>query len=194
MSSKSNNQLDDDEVSDLDDDVDENENTIDWFEEEDEAPLEENVVFVEEKPKITDPYLLANIDLYHALCDVEDLNFEVLDLEKQTELMKTLRISTQKPGETIFSEDEEDSTSLYFVVASERTAKVAEVELLRKSEDKANLTRLRRGHLFGHNFFRTKQAVRILFLLGFKLIVLFYALYSYWLVCCIRVLNIKRSL
>jgi hypothetical protein len=155
--------LDDDELSDLDDDVIENDNTVDWFEEEDELPDEVVEVAPKEvKAKITDPFLLANIDLYHALCEMEDVNFVSLEYSKQVELMNSLKIRHYKPGEVIFEEDDPISTALYIVVASDRTAKVAEVEIMRNSEDKLTkvLSRMRRGHFFGQKYFLTKQQVR----------------------------------
>jgi len=49
----------------------------------------------------------------------------------------------------------------YFVVSSEETAKIAEVEVVIKTSDGVEkaLTRLLRGQLFGQKFFLTKITV-----------------------------------
>ena len=111
---------------------------------------------------ITDPYFLANLDTYYALCDMEDLNFEQLEYTKQVDLIGTLVIEYYSPGDEIFCEDDPQYQPLYIVVASIRTQKIAEVEMIRKSEDKLTkiVTRIRRGQYFGQKFFLHKQAVR----------------------------------
>lgn len=153
---------DEDELSDLDDDdVEDNEDTSDWLNEKDDPPLEQSVRVTPEKVKITDPFFVQHIDLYHALLDMEDLMFSTLEYSKQVELIQSVVMLEFSPGQELIEEGHVEDQSFFIVVASEATVKVAEVELITKTEDKDSTSarRLKRGQIFGHKFFISKQSV-----------------------------------
>jgi hypothetical protein len=72
-------------------------------------------------------YINENLDLFYALYEVGDLDFESMPMERQEELMRTLVIEKYEPGKYIVSDFDESGDAL-FVVASEATKKVEEVE------------------------------------------------------------------
>jgi hypothetical protein len=153
--------FDEDEMSDFDDEDYDNEPTTDWCEEPDEPYEEVEKAPVIEKPKITDPFLLENIDTYMALLDNEDLNFDKMEYAHQVDMIKSLEITNYGRGEVVCHDDDVDAVPFYIIIASEKTAKVAEVEVIRKSEDKSSkvVSRIKRGQVVGQKFFLYKQAV-----------------------------------
>jgi hypothetical protein len=154
---------DDDELSDFDDDILDNEDTTNWLDDEDD---EEEIDYSKVQPVIhkivpTNTFLISHIDTFYALSEMEDLNFNHLPLHEQSTLIDSIKVSTYKPGDFIFKEDDIDSTQLFIVIATEDTAKYAEVEILKKIDEEQKLiTRLRRGHVFGHKYFLFKELVR----------------------------------
>jgi hypothetical protein len=164
MSNKQRSQsIDEDEMSDFDDDDYENEATTDWCEEEDEPYEEVEKAPVVEKIKVTDPFLLEHIDTFMALLDNEDLNFDKIEYHRQVEMIKSLDITTYQHGEVVCNDDDVDAVPFFIIIATEKTAKVAEVEVIRKSEDKQSkvVSRIKRGQVVGQKFFLYKQAVRV---------------------------------
>jgi hypothetical protein len=152
--------------SDLSDD-DDNVPVSAWLDEEDDpepTPIKPVVV---EEPKIDvvhkPPYIVAHLDLFYALCEVDDWEFEKLSDEQQEEIMKTLVVETFNAGDKIIVEGD-TGNDLFIVVASEATADFAEVEVVTLNQQLALgtevfLTRLRRGQYFGQKFFITRRAV-----------------------------------
>jgi hypothetical protein len=138
-----------------------------WLDEEDPDPEPEPVktVKIVEPPKIDvihkPQYIVKNLDLYFALCELEDFEFENFSDEHQEELMKTLVIETYKPGERIVIEGDLGN-DMYFVVATDESAHFAEVEVVNQNilaGTEVFLTRLRRGSYFGQKYFLTRRAV-----------------------------------
>lgn len=138
-----------------------------WLDEEDPEPEPEPVktVKIVEPPKIDvihkPQYIVKNLDLYFALCELEDFEFENFSDEHQEELMKTLVIETYKPGERIVIEGDLGN-DMYFVVATDESAHFAEVEVVNQNilaGTEVFLTRLRRGSYFGQKYFLTRRAV-----------------------------------
>lgn len=138
-----------------------------WLEEEDieeDEPVVKKAV-VEVQPKIDivhkTQYIIDNLDLFYALCELEDWEFEKNPDDLQEELMKTLHVEEYKPGESIIVEGD-TGNDLYIVVASEETAASAEVEVVNQNilaGTEVFLTRLRRGQFFGQKFFVTRRVV-----------------------------------
>lgn len=156
----------DSDISDIDDDWEDDDMIVTEWLSDDEVELQDskNNSPKETLKKFTFPdseYIKENTDLYLSLLEVKDLQFEGIPTAKQEELMKTLIIEQFNPGDIIFRQNEL-SFEMYFVVASEETAKVAEVEVIQSTDgsDKS-LTRLLRGQLFGQKYFLTKITVRI---------------------------------
>lgn len=157
--------------SDMSDDEEEGPQEVSaWLEEEDPEPEPQPVKpVVVEPPKVNvihkPPYIVKNLDLYFALCELEDWEFEKFPDDAQEEIMKTLQVSTYKPGESIIVEGD-IGNDLYFVVATDETAHFAEVEVVNQNllaGTEVFLTRLRRGQYFGQKFFVTRRAVSFLF-------------------------------
>lgn len=151
----------DSDISDIDDDWEDDDMIVTEWLSDDEVELQDskNNSPKETLSKFTFPdseYIKENTDLYLSLLEVKDLQFEGIPTAKQEELMKTLIIEQFNPGDIIFRQNEL-SFEMYFVVASEETAKVAEVEVIQSTDgsDKS-LTRLLRGQLFGQKYFLTK--------------------------------------
>jgi hypothetical protein len=146
-----------------DDDIGSEEFT-DWLEEEDEEVTEIDdvniIMTTDEANQALDPFFIDHIDLYEALCEMEDLNFATLPFPKQVELVQSISISIYRPGELIFSENEVDSAYFGIVTADRKTSKVAEVDFLKNEENAPKfVARLRRGQIFGHKYFLTKEKV-----------------------------------
>lgn len=147
---------------DTDSDISLDENEIggeisNWLDEEDEIV---EIDMTPRKPIIlipSDDYIMANVNLFLALLEVDNLGFAALNVEKQNEQMKTLLVETFQPGDVVFYENEV-SSDMFFVIASAETAVVAEVEVVRTVDNtEKNLTRLYRGQSFGHTCFVTKK-------------------------------------
>lgn len=138
-----------------------------WLDEEDDPePVVIKPIVVQE-PKIDvvhkPPYIVANLDLFFALCEVDDWEFEKLADEQQEEIMKTLVVEKFHAGEKIIIEGD-SGNDLFIVVASEATADYAEVEVVTLNQQLGTevfLTRLRRGQYFGQKFFITRRAVSV---------------------------------
>lgn len=62
-----------------------------------------------------------------ALCDNEDLNFEQIEYHRQVEMIKSLEILTFQRGEVICHDEDTDAVPFFIIIASEKTAKIAEV-------------------------------------------------------------------
>jgi hypothetical protein len=158
--------------SDLSDaDADGNNDVTAWLDEDDPEPEMEVEVKVKEPetPKINivqkPQYIVKHLDLYFALCELEDWEFENFADEAQEELMKSLIIETYSPGDRIIVEGD-IGNDMYFVVASEDSAHFAEVEVVNQNQlagTEVFLTRLRRGQYFGQKFFLTRRAVSLSF-------------------------------
>lgn len=154
--------------SDMSDNDDNNEEEVTaWLDEEDDEIEEEPVkpVVVEVVPKIAfvhkPPYIVNHLDLFFALCEVEDWEFENFTDDVQEEIMKTLILETFKPGDRIIAEGD-SGNDLYIVVATEDTSVVAEVEVVNQNLLAGNevfLTRLKRGQYFGQKYFLTRRSV-----------------------------------
>jgi DNA polymerase elongation subunit (family B) len=124
---------------------------------------EKKVVEKVDKVQYKSKYIVENVDLYYALCDVEDLKFENLPDEKQEELMKTIEITTYQPGQLIFEEGALHF-DFYIVIATEETFETAEVEIVAGNilaGTEVFLTRLHRGQIFGQKYFISKRKVLI---------------------------------
>lgn len=142
------------------------ENWLDEVDDEEEEVPETSLKVVE-TPRMNvihkSKYIVENANLFYALCEVDDLGFDEFSEELQESLMKTLEIESYEPGENVFLE-KDNSTDVYFVVATEETEKFAEVEVVAGSILEGNevfLTRLHRGQYFGQKYFVTKRAVCI---------------------------------
>eukprot|EP01039_Chlorochromonas_danica_P006130 gene6130-6750_t len=104
-------------------------------------------------------YIVQNLDLFYALCEVEDWEFENLPDGQQEDLMKTLVVEEYQPGECIIVEGD-TGNDLYIIVATEQTAHQAEVEVVNQNilaGTEVFLTRLHRGQFFGQKFFVTRR-------------------------------------
>ncbi len=153
--------------SDLSEDDGDNLPVSAWLDEEDDPePVIIKPVVVQE-PKIDfihkPPYIVANLDLFFALCEVDDWEFEKLTDEQQEEIMKTLVVEKFHAGDKIIVEGD-SGNDLFIVVASEATADFAEVEVVMLNQQLGTevfLTRLRRGQYFGQKFFITRRAVSL---------------------------------
>jgi len=139
-----------------------------WLDEDDPEPDPIPIIKVEEPPKINvvhkPQYIVKNLDLFFALCDIEDYEFEHFPDEVQEELMKSLIITTYKPGEKIIIEGD-IGNDMYFIIATDDSAHIAEVEVVNQNilqGTEVFLTRLRRGQYFGQKYFLTRRAVSLL--------------------------------
>lgn len=148
---------DDDEVNEL----------TSWLDEKDEEP----VVVVKKLPvpakpaRIVpkSPYIVEHKDLFYALCEMEDFEFEKLSDSQQEALMRTLKVESFAAGENIIVEGD-TGNDLFIVVATEETADSAEVEVVMQNQQLGTevfLTRLRRGQYFGQKYFVTRRAVSV---------------------------------
>lgn len=154
--------------SDLSDAVEGSQEVTAWLDEEDDEPEPEPVKkIVVEQPKISvvqkPPYIVKHLDLFFALCELEDWDFERFSDELQEEIMRTLIIEVYQPGDRIIVEGD-IGNDMYIIVATEETAHFAEVEVINQNllaGTEVFLTRLRRGQYFGQKFFLTRRAVRI---------------------------------
>lgn len=137
-----------------------------WIDEEEpEEPVRPVKVVAPPPPKIDvvhkPPYIVNHLDLFYALCELEDWDFEKFPDEQQEEIMKTLVIENFKAGDKIITEGD-IGNDLYFVVATEETASFAEIEVVNQNQiagTEVFLTRLHRGQYFGQKFFLTRRAV-----------------------------------
>jgi hypothetical protein len=153
-----------------DNDEDGGQEVTGWLDEDDPEPEPAPVVVkAPETPKIDvihkPQYIVKNLDLYFALCELEDFEFESFADEQQEELMKTLVIESYKPGERIITEGDLGN-DMYFVVATEDSAHFAEVEVINQNllaGTEVFLTRLKRGQYFGQKYFLTRRAVSLFF-------------------------------
>ena len=140
-----------------------------WLDEEDEEqPVVVAKPVVPAKPaKVVpkSPYIVEQKDLFYALCEMEDFEFEKLQDSQQEALMKTLQVEKFSAGEKIIVEGD-SGNDLFIVVATEETADTAEVEVVMQNVQLGTevfLTRLRRGQYFGQKYFLTRRAVSIYF-------------------------------
>lgn len=139
-----------------------------WLDEEEEE--------IEEKPKpapvivepkfnvmLKSPYIIKNADLFFALCELEDWEFEKMSDSSQEEIMRSLILETFKPGEKVITEGD-SGNDMFIVVATEETMRFAEVEVINENHiagTEVFLTRLRRGQFFGQKYFLTRRAVSL---------------------------------
>eukprot|EP01034_Spumella_vulgaris_P036339 gene36339-44829_t len=126
--------MNDDDDDDDDDDSSDNEVVDDWLpEEEDEDDLPKPPPKPVAKPKFDiagkSTYILDNLDLYYALCEVDDWEFSEKDDFEQESIMKTIVVDHYKPGEIVIKEGD-GGNELYIVVATEKTAQIAEIEVV----------------------------------------------------------------
>ena len=156
---------------DSDTDSDKDNEIVSWSDEDDEEEVKDTTTTVKPTavvvPKIDvvkkPPYIVQNLDLFFALCELEDWEFEKMSDEAQEEIMRTLVIEIYKPGDRVIIEGD-IGNDCYFVVATETTAHVAEVEVVNQNlvaGTEVFLTRLRRGQYFGQKFFLTRRVVSI---------------------------------
>ncbi len=152
--------------SDDDDDSYENEVVDDWLPEEDEEPeLPKPPPKAEVKPKYDivqkSEYIVNNLDLFYALCEVDDWEFAEKDDVEQETIMQSIVVDLYRPGETVIQEGD-GGNEFYIVVATEKTAHVAEIEVVNGNllaGTEVFLTRLHRGQYFGQKYFITRRSV-----------------------------------
>jgi hypothetical protein len=139
-----------------------------WLEEEDledEEPITpKNIPILQPKIDIIhkSKYIIENLDLFYALCELEDWEFAKHPDELQEEIMKMLVVEEYKPGQAIIVEGD-TGNDFYIVVSTEENAAVAEVEVVNQNilaGTEVFLTRLSRGQFFGQKFFVTRRVVR----------------------------------
>lgn len=155
--------------SDLSDEEETGQEVSAWLEEEDPEEDEPVVKVAPVLPPKIDivhksEYIVANLDLFYALCELEDWEFENLPDIAQEDLMKSLIVEEYRPGESIIVEGD-TGNDLYIIVATEKTAATAEVEVVNQNilaGTEVFLTRLRRGQFFGQKFFVTRRVVSII--------------------------------
>lgn len=160
---------------DSDTDSDKDNEIVSWSdEEEEEQPVVVKPTPVVVVPKIDvvkkPPYIVERLDLFFALCELEDWEFEKMPDETQIEIMKTLVIETYKAGDRIIVEGD-IGNDCYFVVSTEETAHLAEVEVVNQNlvaGTEVFLTRLHRGQYFGQKFFLTRRVVSALLLVFYS--------------------------
>jgi hypothetical protein len=158
--------MNDDDDDDDDDDESDNEVVDDWLpEEEDEVELPKPPPKAPAKPKFDttfkSSYILENLDLYYALCEVDDWEFSEKDDHEQESLMRTIVVDVYKPGESVIKEGD-GGNELYIVVSTEKTAQIAEIEVVTgniQAGAEVFLTRLHRGQYFGQKYFITRRSV-----------------------------------
>ena len=152
-------------------DAEEVEELTGWIDDED--PEDDNPPppkpVVVEVPKIDvvakSKYIVDNVNLFYALCEVDDWGFVNFSDEEQEDIMKSLEVRTYAPGENIIVEgdDKVSATELFIVSATEETADFAEVEVVNGNilaGTEVFLTRLHRGQYFGQKYFLTRREVR----------------------------------
>lgn len=135
--------------------------------EEDPATKVKPVVVEQSKVDIVrkSKYIVDNVDLFYALCEVDDWGFVEFPDEQQETIMKALTIVSYQPGENIIVEGD-GGNDCYIVSASEETAHFAEVEVVTGNilaGTEVFLTRLQRGQYFGQKYFLTRRAVSKIF-------------------------------
>ena len=147
-------------------DSDKDNEIVSWSDEDEEeqqpviakpAPVVAPKIDVIKKP----PFIVERLDLFYALCELEDWEFEKMSDETQIEIMKTLVMETYHAGERIITEGD-IGNDCYFVVATDETAHLAEVEVVNQNlvaGTEVFLTRLHRGQYFGQKFFLTRRVV-----------------------------------
>ncbi len=96
--------LDEDELSDLDDDSIENKATRDWLAEDDDSDTATSLMT--DTPD--DPKIRLNPSVFKSLCKTEDFHFRCLSLNEQTDLISTLSFSQYTAGVDIFNEGDID--------------------------------------------------------------------------------------
>lgn len=106
-------------------------------------------------------YIIRNADLFYALCDLEDLEFDKMSDEQQEEIMRSLVVETFEPGEIVIKEGD-TGNDMYIIVATQESNRTAEVEVIQNVDTPQEqfLTKLRRGQYFGQKFFLTRRVVR----------------------------------
>lgn len=151
--------------SDDDDDSYEDEVVDDWLPEEDEEPELPKPPPKEVKPKYDivqkSEYIVNNLDLFYALCEVDDWEFAEKDDAEQEAIMRTIVVELYRPGETVIQEGD-GGNEFYIVVATEKTANMAEIEVVNGNllaGTEVFLTRLHRGQYFGQKYFITRRSV-----------------------------------
>jgi CRP-like cAMP-binding protein len=120
-----------------------------------------------EAPKIDvvrkSKYIVKHVDLFYALCEVDDWDFISFPDEQQEELMKALTVKVFAPGENIIVEGDVGG-DLFIVSATEETADLEEVEVVNGNilaGTEVFLTKLQRGQFFGQKYFLTRRAVSL---------------------------------
>jgi hypothetical protein len=152
--------------SDMSDEAGDEEVLSTWLDEEEpeeeEKPAKPVVV---EQPKIDivrkSKYVVENVDLFYALCEVDDWGFVEFSDQLQEDIMRSLTVRSYQPGENIIVEGD-GGGDCYIVSASEETAHYAEVEVVTGNileGTEVFLTRLQRGQYFGQKYFLTRRAV-----------------------------------
>jgi CRP-like cAMP-binding protein len=128
------------------------------------AALKQLSVIIE-APKIDvvrkSKYIVKHVDLFYALCEVDDWDFISFPDEQQEELMKALTVKVFAPGENIIVEGDAGG-DLFIVSATEETADLEEVEVVNGNilaGTEVFLTKLQRGQFFGQKYFLTRRAV-----------------------------------
>jgi hypothetical protein len=153
--------------SDMSDEAGDEEVLSTWLDEEEpeeeEKPAKPVVV---EQPKIDivrkSKYVVENVDLFYALCEVDDWGFVEFSDQLQEDIMRSLTVRSYQPGENVIVEGD-GGGDCYIVSASEETAHYAEVEVVTGNileGTEVFLTRLQRGQYFGQKYFLTRRAVR----------------------------------
>ena len=155
--------------SDMSDEVLEEEPLSAWLDEEEpeEDPNAKPKPVIVVSPKIDivrkPKYIIDNLDLFYALCEVDDWGFVDLTDQQQEDIMKALTIRSYQPGENIIVEGD-GGNDCYIVSATEETAHFAEVEVVTGNileGTEVFLTRLQRGQYFGQKYFLTRRAVSL---------------------------------
>eukprot|EP01040_Poterioochromonas_malhamensis_P021706 gene21706-26247_t len=70
-------------------------------------------------------YIIRNADLFYALCDLEDLEFDKMSDEQQEEIMRSLVVETFEPGEIVIKEGD-TGNDMYIIVATQESNRTAE--------------------------------------------------------------------
>lgn len=152
-----------------DDDFNDDEVVDDWLpEEEPEIEQPKPPPKIDTKPKIDivqkSKYIVDNVDLYYALCEVEDWEFAEKDDAEQEAIMKTMVVEEYKAGQNVIVEGD-GGNEFYIVIATEKTAHLAEIEVVNGNllaGTEVFLTRLHRGQYFGQKYFITRRSVSFL--------------------------------
>jgi hypothetical protein len=151
--------------SDMSDEDDGDQPLSAWLDEEEIEEDEKPKPVIVEQPKIDivrkSKYIVENVDLFYALCEVDDWEFVEFSEQAQEDIMKALTVREYQPGENIIVEGD-GGNDCYIVSASEDTAHFAEVEVVTGNilaGTEVFLTRLHRGQYFGQKYFLTRRAV-----------------------------------